>query len=58
MKRLPWVERKFRFDIQEGWLPNILARLAGTRARLIDLTENISESQAELRLKACKNGYT
>jgi hypothetical protein len=50
MKRLPWVERKFQFDVPEGWLPNIIARLSGTRARLIDLTENISEPQAELRL--------
>jgi len=45
MIRTKWVDRKFSFDIPEGWLPNILTRLEGTIIRLQSLTKMLSEEQ-------------
>jgi len=36
-----WIDRRFTFDFPEGWLPAILARLAGTHARLVSVTERL-----------------
>jgi hypothetical protein len=49
MERTKWTERKFTFDFPEGWMPNILERLAGTQARLYEMTRNISAAQAALK---------
>ncbi|MEQ9467925.1 MAG: DinB family protein [Ekhidna sp.] len=51
MERLPWVERKFQFNIPEGWLPNIISRLSGTSVRLVEMSSIIRESVAEQRLQ-------
>ena len=45
MQRLPWIERKFHFDIPPGWVYNIIARLAGTESRFRNVTQTISEEQ-------------
>ena len=49
MQRLPWIERKFHFDIPPGWLYNISARLAGTEARLRFLVQHITEEEARYK---------
>jgi len=41
MKRTPWTERKFEFDLPVGVLPNILERLIGTPARLEELIRSL-----------------
>jgi hypothetical protein len=43
MQRTKWTDRKFNFDIPEGWLPNILERLKGTEIRLLALTAHLSD---------------
>ncbi len=45
MERTKWVDRKFSFDIPEGWLLNILTRLEGTIVRLKSLTTTLSDAQ-------------
>ena len=45
MIRTRWVERRFIFNFPEGWLGNILARLQGTHARLLELTASLSEEK-------------
>jgi len=45
MKRTKWVDRKFNFDIPEGWLFNILTRLEGAIMRLQSLTKTLSDKQ-------------
>jgi hypothetical protein len=45
MRRLPWIERRFFFDIPPGWLQNVTARLQGTGCRLRDLTQFLREEQ-------------
>jgi len=45
MIRTKWVDRKFSFNIPEGWLLNILTRLEGTIMRLKSLTKNVSDAQ-------------
>ena len=50
MNRLPWIERKFQFDIPIGWLPNVNSRLKGTSIRLKHYLSLISEEDAELRI--------
>jgi hypothetical protein len=42
MQRTHWIERRFVFNFPEGWMPNILARLAGAPLRLAALTEPLS----------------
>jgi hypothetical protein len=43
MQRLPWIERRFQFDIPSGWLWNVSARLAGTVARVRSVVDSVSE---------------
>lgn len=49
MERLPWLERKFHFDVPPGWLQNICARLTGTEARLRHLRNDLSDENARLK---------
>jgi len=49
MQRLKWVDRVFQFDIPMGWMPNVLARLAGTEARLREYVRNLSDQDARLK---------
>jgi len=49
MQRLPWIHRKFQFDIPPGWMPNILERLHGTSARIRQMTRDLSDSHASLQ---------
>ncbi len=49
MERLPWVERKFQFNIPPGWLPNIINRLEGAPLRLAHYVNQIGEGDAEKR---------
>src|SRR5687768_11893539 len=51
MERAKWTDRRFVFDIPEGWLPNVLERLYGTAGRLIELTFGLSDEQASLKLE-------
>lgn len=44
MKRLPWVERKFDFDIPPGWIQNILARLQGTEILMVHYTKHLPDT--------------
>lgn len=41
-RQLPWVERKFSFDFPTDLYPEIIVRLAGTPARLEELTAGLS----------------
>jgi len=49
MERTKWTERKFSFDFPEGWMFNILERLAGTPARLREITGHLTDEQAQLK---------
>lgn len=50
MERTPWTSRKFAFDYPEGWMYNIIARLAGTHVRLREMTDNLNRQQLTTRL--------
>lgn len=43
MNRLPWVDRKFTFDIPPGWIYDIIERLRGTEHRLRAITREVPE---------------
>ena len=45
MQRTKWVDRKFNFDIPEGWLCNVLERLRGTEVRLRTITALLTDEQ-------------
>jgi uncharacterized damage-inducible protein DinB len=47
MERTKGIERKFSFNIPEGWLPNILERLQGTSPRIEEIVTGLTEEQAE-----------
>jgi hypothetical protein len=49
MQRTKWTDRKFSFDIPEGWLPSILERLRGTEIRLQALTADLSNDKASYK---------
>ena len=49
MQRTKWTDRKFNFNIPEGWLPDILERLRGTEIRLHALTGSVSNDQASYK---------
>ena len=49
MQRTKWVDRKFSFDIPEGWLQNVLERLRGTELRLRTLTHNLDDNKASFK---------
>ena len=49
MQRTKWTDRKFNFNIPEGWLPNILERLIGTEIRLNALTAALSNDEASYK---------
>ena len=49
MKRLRWIDRVFKFDIPEGWMPDIIERLRGTTTRLKEITSYISREQSIFR---------
>jgi len=49
MKRLPWVERRFHFDLPIGWLPNIISRLKGTPIRLRYFASLVDNAKAEFK---------
>lgn len=40
--RIPWIERRFSFDLPVGLHPEILERLRGTPARVEDLVRDVS----------------
>ena len=46
MERTKWVDRKFTFDVPEGWIYNILERLRGTPARIREMTAGLSNEKA------------
>ncbi len=43
MKRSKWVDRKFTFDLPEGWMTNVIERLSGTPVRMHHLVSNKPE---------------
>ncbi len=45
MERTKWTERSFLFNMPEGWMPNILTRLLGTHARLVECTSPLTTEQ-------------
>ena len=45
MKRTNWIDRKFNHDLPEGWLANIIERLAGTVPRINQMIKGLSEEQ-------------
>lgn len=45
MQRTKWTERQFTFDLPEGWIFNILERLRGTPARIVELTLSLSKDE-------------
>ena len=49
MERTKWTDRKFSFEIPEGWLPNILERLVGTETRLGALTSHLTDEEASVK---------
>jgi hypothetical protein len=49
MQRLPWLDRKFQFDIPPGWVYNIVARLEGTESRLRHVTQAISDGTTQYK---------
>ena len=49
MQRTKWVDRKFSFDIPEGWLQNVRERLRGTELRLRALTHNLDDNKASFK---------
>ncbi|MFL6336407.1 MAG: DinB family protein [Pyrinomonadaceae bacterium] len=42
VKRMPWVEREFEFNLPVGVFPCVLERLRGTPARLEELTRGLT----------------
>lgn len=50
MKRTPWIERKFTFDLPEGWIYNELERLEGAIPRMHFLLDQLSEEESAQRL--------
>ena len=50
MKRTPWIERKFEFNLPEGWIFNELERLEGALARVSSLMSQLSEEEASIGL--------
>ena len=50
MQRLPWIERRFAFDLPLGLFPNLLERLRGTPARLEDRVKDLSMAVLTHRL--------
>jgi len=46
MQRTKWVDRRFTFDLPEGWLPDVLERLRGTPARIAEMTSGLSDEKA------------
>jgi len=55
MKRTKWVDRKFSFDIPEGWLVNTISRLEGTAIRLKSLTKALSDVELSQQIH---NGWS
>jgi hypothetical protein len=51
MERTRWTERKFNFDIPEGWMINLIERLRGTTVRIKDLSAGMKDNEASI--KAC-----
>jgi hypothetical protein len=45
MKRTPWIERKFSFDLPEGWIFNIMERLRGSPLRIREMVDGVSEDR-------------
>jgi hypothetical protein len=50
MERSKWTDRRFRFDMPAGWLPNILERLRGTPYRLRELASRLNEATSGSRI--------
>jgi hypothetical protein len=50
MERTKWTDRTFNFDFPDGWLFNILERLRGTTARILEITSKLSEEAASKRV--------
>lgn len=46
MQRTKWIDRKFTFDLPEGWLPDVLERLHGTPARIAEMISGLSNEEA------------
>jgi uncharacterized damage-inducible protein DinB len=42
MKQMPWIQRKFSFDLPVSLFPNVLERLRGTPARIEDRIRTLS----------------
>lgn len=51
MQRTRWVDRSFNFDFPEGLLPSVIERLIGTKARMLEMTRDLSESQMSSRFE-------
>src|SRR5688572_25187447 len=49
MQRMPWINRRFHFEIPPGWMPNVLERLQGTGTRIQQITNGISDSLASFQ---------
>ena len=49
MQRLTWVDRKFHLDIPPGWIHNVMSRLAGTEARLSQITQGLTDLQTHFK---------
>jgi hypothetical protein len=52
MERSKWTDRRFRFAMPSGWMPNILERLRGTPYRLRDIISRLNEATGSQK----KNG--
>jgi len=50
MERTKWVDRKFTFDLPEGWIFNILERLSGTPVRIQHMVHGLSDELASRQL--------
>ncbi|MFM9945359.1 MAG: DinB family protein [Bacteroidia bacterium] len=46
MQRTKWIDRTFTFDFPSGWLANIMERLRGTPARILEMTRSLSDEEA------------
>ncbi len=43
--KLPWIERKFVFELPPAMFPNVLERLRGTPARVEERVASLSPDQ-------------
>jgi hypothetical protein len=49
MERAKWIERRFDFNLPEGWMTNVLERLHGAIVRLDNLTHDLGDAAATER---------